>query len=260
MAQLEVMIWTMLRDVFNPSSNDAYFPRFRHFSWYLGHSYSHGVTPVADGKDEESTSEDAHFSYGMMLWGKVTNNKAVQDLGSLMLCLNARVVRTYFLMTSDNKIHPPQFVANHVTGIFFDNKADYTTWFSPEKYCIHGIQMIPVSPINGLVRTSAFIQQEWDDVLSKEAIVKNGDTSNPWLSLLLVNQAVITQAEALAKLATAVMDDGLTRSWALYNAASRGGSRSMTQSAIQMIWHPFWMQTPVFKAVPRRLMRWLRPT
>ncbi|KAI9908653.1 hypothetical protein PsorP6_004042 [Peronosclerospora sorghi] len=233
MAQLEVMIWTMLRDVSNPSSNDAYFPRFRHFSWYLGHSYSHGVTPVADGKDEESTSEDANFSYGMMLWGKVTNNKAVEDLGSLMLRLNARAVRTYFLMTSDNNIHPPQFVANHVTGIFFDNKADYTTWFSPEKYCIHGIQMIPVSPINGLVRTSAFIQQEWDDILSKEAIVKNGDTSNPWLSLLLVNQAVINQAEALAKLATAAMDDGLTRSWALYNAASRGGSRSMTQSAIQ---------------------------
>jgi endo-1,3(4)-beta-glucanase len=81
--------------------------------------------------------------------------------------------------------------------------------------------MIPVSPINGLVRTATFIQEEWDDILSKEAIVTGDDTTNAWLSLLLVNQAVINQADALAKLATATMDDGLTRSWALYNAASR---------------------------------------
>eukprot|EP00644_Phytophthora_capsici_P014781 jgi/Phyca11/19870/fgenesh1_pg.PHYCAscaffold_53_\ len=135
------MVWTLLRDVANPSSDDTYFPKFRHFSWFLGHSYSHGVTPMADAKDEESTSEDVNFFYGMMLWGKVTEKKAVEDLGSLMLRLNARAVRTYFLMTSDNTIHPPQFVPNHVTGIFFDNKVDYATWFSAEKYCIHGIQM-----------------------------------------------------------------------------------------------------------------------
>ncbi|RLN96873.1 hypothetical protein BBJ28_00011059 [Nothophytophthora sp. Chile5] len=231
MAQLETMVWTLLRDVANPSSDDVYFPKFRHFSWFLGHSYSHGVTPMADGKDEESTSEDVNFYYGMMLWGKVTENQAVEDLGSLMLRLDARVVRTYFLMMSDNTIHPPEFVPNHVTGIFFDNKADYATWFSAEKYCIHGIQMIPVSPINGLVRTTAFIQEEWDDILSKEAIVTGDDTTNAWLSLLLVNEAAIDQADALSKLATATMDDGLTRSWALYNAASRGGSSSSGSSA-----------------------------
>ncbi|CAI5728776.1 unnamed protein product [Peronospora destructor] len=216
MAQLETMVWTMLRDVANPSVDDTYFPKFRHFSW-------------------KSSSEDVNFSYGMMLWGKVTGNKAVEDLGSIMLRLNARAVRTYFLMTSDNTIHPPQFVPNHVTGIFFDNKADYATWFSAEKYCIHGIQMIPVSPINGLVRTVTFVQQEWDDILSKEAIVTGADTSNPWLSLLLVNEAVINQADALAKLATATMDDGLSRSWALYNAASRGGLSSSSSTTVVMV-------------------------
>ncbi|KAE8973867.1 hypothetical protein PR001_g26181 [Phytophthora rubi] len=234
MTQLETMVWTLLRDVANPSSDDAYFPKFRHFSWYLGHSYSHGVTPMADGKDEESTSEDVNFYYGMMLWGKVTENQAVEDLGSLMLRLKARAVRTYFLMTSDNTIHPPQFVPNHVTGIFFDNKADYATWFSAEKYCIHGIQMIPVSPINGLVRTTTFIQEEWDDILSKEAIVTGADTTNAWLSLLLVNEAAINRAGALSKMVTATMDDGLTRSWALYNAASRGGS-TMSSSETKLV-------------------------
>ncbi|KAG6947184.1 hypothetical protein JG687_00016275 [Phytophthora cactorum] len=134
MKELDRMIWMMLRDVANPSTDDAFFPRFRHFSFYLGHSYSHGVTPMLDGKDEESTSEDVNFYYGMKLWGQVSNNKAVEDLGSLMLRLNARAIRTYFLMTSDNTIHPKEFVPNHVTGIFFDNKAAYATWFSAEKF------------------------------------------------------------------------------------------------------------------------------
>ncbi|KAE8960038.1 hypothetical protein PF011_g30228, partial [Phytophthora fragariae] len=127
-----------------------------------------------------------------------------------------------------------QFVPNHVTGIFFDNKADYATWFSAEKYCIHGIQMIPVSPINGLVRTTTFIQEEWDDILSKEAIVTGSDTTNAWLSLLLVNEAAINRSGALSKLVTATMDDGLTRSWALYNAASRGGS-TMSSSETKLV-------------------------
>ncbi|KAG2517380.1 hypothetical protein JM16_007424 [Phytophthora kernoviae] len=221
MKELDDMIWMMLRDVANPSSEDKFFPKFRHFSFYLGHSYSHGVTPMADGKDEESTSEDVNFYYGMKLWGQVSGNKAVEDLGSLMLRLNARAIRTYFLMKSDNTIHPPEFVPNHVTGIFFDNKAAYATWFSAEKYAIHGIQMIPVSPINAMVRTTEFIQEEWDDILSKEAIVTEANTTNAWLSLLLVNEAAVDQEDALTKLQEATMDDGLTRSWALYNAASR---------------------------------------
>ncbi|RLN52630.1 hypothetical protein BBP00_00009551 [Phytophthora kernoviae] len=221
MPELEKIIWTMLRDVANPSADDTYFPRFRHFSWYLGHSYSHGVTSIDSGKDEESTSEDINFYYGMTLWGRVTGNKAVEDLGSLMLRLDARAVRTYFLLKSDNTIHPPEIVRNHVTGIFFDAKVYYNTWFLDEKYAIHGIQMIPVSPVNELARTPEFVEQEWNDILSKEEIVIEVNTTITWLSLLLVNAATVNQTDALYKLKNTTMDDGLSRSWALYNAATR---------------------------------------
>ncbi|KAH7479245.1 Ascus wall endo-1,3(4)-beta-glucanase [Phytophthora ramorum] len=221
MPELETIIWTMLRDVANPSLEGHYFPRFRHFSWYHGHSYSRGVTLLDNGKDEESTSEDVNFYYGMTLWGKVTGHKAVEDLGSLMLRLNAHAIRTYFLLQSDNTIHPPAIVRNHVTGIFFDNKVYYNTWFLDEKYAIHGIQMIPVSPINELARTSTFVEQEWNDILSKEKIVTMKNSNNTWLSLLLVNAATVDPVDSLHKLKNATMDDGLSRSWALYNAATR---------------------------------------
>lgn len=221
MPELEYMIWLMLRDVSNPSLDDPYFARFRHFSWYHGHSYSRGVTLLDEGKDEESTSEDVNFYYGMTLWGKVTGHKQLEDLGGLMLRLNAHAIRTYFLLKSDNVVHPPEIVRNHVTGIFFDNKVYYNTWFLDEVYAIHGIQMIPVSPINELARTAQFVEQEWNDILSKQPIVTMENSNVSWLSVLLVNAATVDPMDSLRRLKNATMDDGLTRAWALYNAATR---------------------------------------
>ncbi|CAK4654360.1 unnamed protein product, partial [Aphanomyces euteiches] len=110
---------------------------------------------------------------------------------------------------------------NKVPGIFFDNKVDYTTWFSGDIWCIHGIQMIPVSPATEFVRTTQFVKEEWDEVLASTFIVAENDVANPWLSLLYTNYAAIDPQTAMDKLKTVALDDGLTRSWALYMAASR---------------------------------------
>nr|AIG55599.1 secreted protein [Thraustotheca clavata] len=211
----------LLRDVANSDPNDQKFPTFRMFDWYKGHSISHGVTLLADGKDQESSSEDINFHYGMTLFGTVTKNSNIATLGQLMLTLNARVVKSYFLMDSTNTIQPAQIRPNKVLGIFFDNKADYATWFSAEKYCIHGIQMIPTTPVTEFVRTKKFVQEEWNDVLSKISLIQTKATDNAWSSLLYVNYAAVDPNTSMDMLSKVPMDDGLTRSWALYMAASR---------------------------------------
>ncbi|CAF3048969.1 unnamed protein product [Rotaria sp. Silwood2] len=55
-----------------------------------------------------------------------------------MLSIAKRTIQTYFLMDNDNKIMPKEFIANKVTGIFFENKADYATWFGANPEFIHG--------------------------------------------------------------------------------------------------------------------------
>ncbi|DAZ99973.1 TPA: hypothetical protein N0F65_008780 [Lagenidium giganteum] len=220
LSKLNAMTNLLVQDVANYDRSEQSFPRFRSFDWFRGHSYSHGVTPLADGKDEESTSEDINFAFGMYMYGKATSNQAMQSVGKLMTRLNAHAIKTYFLIESQSQVHPTNFRPNKVTGIFFDNKVDYATWFSAEKYCIHGIQMLPVSPVTEFVRTKQFVQEEWEQVLSKEKIVAQQDTSNSWLSILMTNYAMVDKATALAVLQKAKMDDGLTRAWALYMAAS----------------------------------------
>ncbi|GMF20797.1 unnamed protein product [Phytophthora lilii] len=219
--QLNRMASFLIRDVANPSWNDPYFTKFRSFDWFRGHSYSHGVLSFADGKDQESSSEDMNFHYGIALFGQVTGDKELATIGQLMVKLNARAIQTYFLLSDANRAQPAMFKPNKVTGILFDNKVNYATWFSPEKYAIHGIQMIPISPVTEYVRTHEFVSEEWDQIISKIPDIVADNLHNPWLSLLYANFATVNKTVALSKLDRAKMDDGLSRSWALYMAATR---------------------------------------
>merc|ERR1712238_72289 len=119
-------------------------------------------------------------------------------------------------MKEGNPYHHVDFTKNHVTGIFFQNKADYTTWFGWREEYIHGIQMLPLSPALSLTRKPDFCQQEWDDILSKLPL----ELVDPWTSILLTGSlAILRPDEAYAQLLQMRpehMDDGLTRVWALY--------------------------------------------
>lgn len=120
----------LLRDVANPSRDDPYFPVFRSFDWFMGHSWSQGIFVSLDGKDEESTSEDINLYYAMSLWARVDNKPRLDQMSELMLTIARRSIQSYFLMEDNNKNHPSVFLANKVTGILFENKVDHATYFS----------------------------------------------------------------------------------------------------------------------------------
>jgi endo-1,3(4)-beta-glucanase len=128
----------LARDVSNPSSLDQYFPVFRSFDWYHGHSWAKGLFESGDGKDEESSSEDAMFAYGLKMWGQTVGDASMEARGNLMLAVLARSLQNYFLMTADNVNQPAQFIGNKVTGILFENKADHTTYFGDDLSYIQG--------------------------------------------------------------------------------------------------------------------------
>ena len=108
---------TLVRDVANPSTQDNLFPFSRSFDWYHGHSFAMGLFESADGKDDESSSEDAFFIYAMKMWGKITGDRSMEARGNLMLSILARSLDNYFLLSNDNKNQPANFIGNKVTGI-----------------------------------------------------------------------------------------------------------------------------------------------
>ncbi|KAF9386807.1 hypothetical protein CPC16_007371 [Podila verticillata] len=218
--EINSFVHGLLRDVANPSSSDPYFPVFRSFDWFMGHSWSQGIFVSLDGKDEESTSEDINLYYAMSLWGRVVGNPELDRLGQVMLTVARRSIQAYFLMEADNKNQPASFVKNHVTGILFENKVDHTTYFSPRVECIQGIQMIPATPALPMIRRKEFVQQEWDDLLRARV----DQIEDGWRSILMMNYATLDKDAAWQYFTSnknVPLDDGMTKTWALFYVASQ---------------------------------------
>lgn len=101
----------------NPSQNDPDLPFSRAFDWFHGHSWAKGLFESADGKDEESSSEDAFFAYALKMWGATIGDGSMEARGSLMLAVMKRSFGNYLLLEDGNGNHPARFVGNKVTGI-----------------------------------------------------------------------------------------------------------------------------------------------
>lgn len=218
---------SIVRDVANPSGDDKFFPVFRSFDWFSGHSWAKGLFASSDGKDEESSSEDYNFAYGMKLWGRAIGDASMEARGDLMLALMKRSMRNYFYMTDTNSVEPSNFIKNKVPGITFENKLDHLTYFGDNAEYIHGIHMIPITPISSYMRSPEFCQQEWDQKLT--SLVPKLDSG--WLGLLRLNQALFDPVSSYKFFAQDNfkmnwLDGGVSLTWCLAYAAGVGGAQA----------------------------------
>ena len=214
-------------DFANPVS-DSFFPFSRSFDWYMGHSWAKGLFESADGKDEESSSEDTMASFGIKMWGQTMNDKNMEARGNLMLAMQARSLQHYFLYTSDNAVQPAEFIGNKVSGILFENKIDHTTYFGPNIEMIEGIHMLPLMPMSTLIRTPDFVQQEWDayGFETYASTLQSG-----WRGILMANLAIIDPVTSYNFFSNAsgdfnfsMLDSGASQTWYLAWSAALGGS------------------------------------
>ncbi|KAI1387491.1 glycoside hydrolase family 81 protein [Hypoxylon trugodes] len=184
---------TLVRDIANPSHLDKHFPVSRNFDWYHGHSWAHGLFETADGKDQESSSEDAMHAYAIKMWGKTIKNANMEARGNLMLAILARSLNKYYLYTEENDVQPPEYVGNRVAGILFENKCDHNTYFGSNIEYIQGIHMIPLLPSTRLTRSAKFVKQEWATYFD------NGRADNAeggWKGILYGNLATVDPKSA----------------------------------------------------------------
>ncbi|KAF2801963.1 endo-1,3(4)-beta-glucanase [Mytilinidion resinicola] len=216
----------LVRDYANPSADDPYFPFQRSFDWFHGHSWAKGLFESGDGKDEESSSEDAFASYAIKMWGSVIGDANMEARGNLQLAVHARSLQHYFLLESTNKVQPAKFIPNKVTGILFENKVDHTTYFGTNPEYIQGIHMIPLNPSSSYTRTKNFVKEEWDTYFG------NGyaDTvEGGWRGILYANLALVDPVSSYNFFAAddfdyTYLDGGASRTWYLAYAAGLGGA------------------------------------
>ncbi|GAV50381.1 hypothetical protein ZYGR_0U02370 [Zygosaccharomyces rouxii] len=207
---------TLIRDYANPSDKDQFFPVFRSFDWFNGHSWAKGLFESGDGKDQESSSEDVNASYSLKLWGLATQNTNLINIGNIQLGVLRTSLNSYFLYTDDNQIMPRELVANKVSGIKFENKIDHTTYFGNQLQYIQMIHAIPITPASSFVRSSRFVQEEWEQKL--RPIVDSIDDG--WKGIIMLNVALFDPNTSYAffsspNFTTKWLDGGQSWTWSL---------------------------------------------
>ncbi|KAF2830334.1 endo-1,3(4)-beta-glucanase 1 precursor [Ophiobolus disseminans] len=229
LAQGDNKAWTnmLVKDFAESDYRGRDYPFARSFDWWHGHSWAKGLLESADGKDEESTSEDGFASFAVKMWGKVIGDVNMEKRCNLMLAIQARTFNNYFYLQSNNINHPQQFIKNKVTGILFENKVDHATYFGDAPSLVHGIHMVPLTPASQYLRAKTFVREEWD---AKFSDGRANQDDGGWRGVLYANLALIDPRASYTFFRDGVdghwedrwIDGGASRCWYLVFAAGLG--------------------------------------
>lgn len=213
----------LVRDYANPSPTDPFFPVNRMFDWYHGHSFAHGLFESADGRDQESSSEDTMAAYAIKMWGMVSGDVNMAARGNLMLAVQARALNLYYLYSDGNTVEPSAFVGNRVAGILFENKIDHTTYFGANIEFIEGIHMLPLLPSTPFIRGADFVAQEWAQYFDEGRV---DSVVGGWRGVLYGDYSTIDPEGAFAwfnqaNFDSSLLDGGASLTWYLAFSAGK---------------------------------------
>jgi endoglucanase Acf2 len=160
------MIELLIKDPANWDRSDTRFPFLRTYDPYAGHSWASGPAEFAEGNNQESSSEAQLMATGMILWGAVTNNTTIRDLGVFLHTNETRAVEQYWFDVDGDNF--PSDYKHKTLGMVWDSGGKYNTWWTTNPEEVHGINMLP---INGgstfLGRYPNYVKANWDHMVSE---------------------------------------------------------------------------------------------
>jgi len=189
---------TLIRDYGNPSAEDPFFPVVRHMDWFLGFSWAGGIVPpVADGRNQESTSEAINAYYALYTFGHSVQGapfaKGLKDLGRLLVAMESHGADTYWHVRPKSDIYPD--FPHSCVGITWTHRVLFQTWFGPLPYMVCGIQQLPYTPVS-----EHFLDKTW--VASQFPTSAASCDADPncakqgWSWLMCLEQAILSVSKA----------------------------------------------------------------
>ena len=211
----------LIRDIAEPSGADPNYGYMRNKDWFVGHSWAAGLFEFGDSRNQESSSEAVNAWYGVYLYGLAIGDDRLRDLGRLMLATELRATWKYWQINTGEGIYPEPYASNKVVGILWGTKVDYTTFFGANIEFIHGIQMLPFTPITEELLRAEWIEEEYPVV---STVLSNPALSDGWRGFIVMAHAVIDPNAAWSEAqALNWYDDGNTKTNTLYWLATRPG-------------------------------------
>lgn len=166
-----------IRDICTFDSSDPDFPFVRHKDLFDGHSWASGLFQQANGKGQESSSEAVNAYYGCALFGMATGNTDLQRLAQLMTAMEIQSTQTYWHISNDD-IYDSLFASNRMVGNVGSLDVTSSTWFGEDVEYVHGINLMPLSPITCSLFDQSYVKLQYPVVaqaLNKVNKAKNSE-------------------------------------------------------------------------------------
>jgi len=186
------MVELLIKDIANTDRKDKRFPFLRCFDPYAGHSWASGYGIFADGNNLESSSEAMNAWSSLILWGEVTGNREIRDLGIYLFTTDLSAIENYWFDV-EGKNHPAEYTPAGVTMVW-GGKGVNETWFSNNPEMVHGINWLPM-------HGGSFYLGRYPNYVEKnyEALVREngGENWDAWTDLIWMYRALSNPKDAI---------------------------------------------------------------
>jgi endo-1,3(4)-beta-glucanase len=210
-------VLALARDILNPSATDSSFPRFRHFDFFVSHSWAAGLFEFGDGRNQESTAEAVNAWYGAYLYGLASGEADLAALGRILLAMESVGAQSYWQVESGSPIYPEPFRSFGAVGVLWETKVDAVTFFGANEEFVYGIQMIPFTPASETLLDPAWVADRWSLFEAAASGAADG-----WAGFMHLAHAVVDPDAAWTAVnALGGFDDGNSKTNSLYFIATR---------------------------------------
>jgi endoglucanase Acf2 len=166
------MVDLLVADIATAKRGGADFPFVRNFDPYEGHSWASGVGLGAFGNNQESSSEAINAWAGLIMWGEITGNRQLRDLGMYLYTSEIEAIN-YYWFDIHGKVFPPEY--KHVeTSMLFGGKYAHNTWWTDEPRQIKGINLLPITTSSTYLGANPQFVQRSLDTLKPDTAIFNG--------------------------------------------------------------------------------------
>ena len=189
------MVDLLVADVAGTDIAGNMLPRLRSFSPMAGHSWASGHGAFASGNNHESSSESMNFATAVMLWGEMTGDTGMTDLGQMLYSVEAEAISEYWF-NRYGKAFPEGFQYESL-GMVWGDGGSHATWFSAEPEMIKGINFLPFH--GGSLYLAEMARDPTALLIEIEQL--GGGVIDDWPGIILQYEALVNPEAAATRLA-----------------------------------------------------------
>jgi endoglucanase Acf2 len=199
-AQWGGMVDWLIADIATAERGRADFPFLRNFDVYEGHSWASGIALGEFGNNQESSSEATNAWAGLILWGEITGNTALRDLGIYLYTSEIEAINHYWF-DIHGLVFAPEYKSAEVS-MLFGGKYAHNTWWIDDPRQIKGINLLPITTSSTyLGRDPAFTKKSLATLAPETAVFqsrgKRADPPDIWQDIFAKYMALADPAQAL---------------------------------------------------------------